>query len=84
MIDPEGDLTIRLYQTLKTGPTFISASGNMMSGHILSTMKLSRQILIDNSSQFNRMLSGDFKEARRRRYHRGHCSQLRALVQSSA
>ena len=34
-----------------------------MSGHILSTMKVSRQILVDNSSQLRRMLSGSFKEA---------------------
>jgi hypothetical protein len=64
IIDAEGDLTIRLYETLKNGATFIGATGKMTSGHILATFKVKRQLLVDNSSQFGTMLSGGFAESR--------------------
>lgn len=35
-----------------------------MSGHIFATFKVSRKVLVDNSSQFSRLLSSDFMEAR--------------------
>ena len=64
IIDAEGDLILRLYENLSNGPTFTSANGKMMPGHILAAFKVKRQLLIDNSPQLDTILSGDFTESR--------------------
>jgi hypothetical protein len=64
IIAPEGDLTIRLYDDLENGATFNSARGKMIPGHVLAWFKVSRQILVSNSTQFSRMLSGPFLESK--------------------
>lgn len=63
IIDPEGDLTVQLCETLKDGETFINALGKLIPGRILSTFKVCRKVLTDNSAPCNRMLSGQFMEA---------------------
>jgi hypothetical protein len=59
IIDPAGDLTIRLYEELSTGEKFMGASGKEIDGRILATMEVSRLVRTDNSPQFERMLRGN-------------------------
>jgi hypothetical protein len=62
-VDPQGDLIIRLYQRTFGGETFVGGSDETVSGRILATFRVSRQVLSDNSSYFKTLLRGAFHEA---------------------
>jgi hypothetical protein len=62
-VDPQGDLILRLYQRTFGGETFVGGSDETVSGRILATFRVSRQVLSDNSSYFKTLLRGAFHEA---------------------
>lgn len=51
--DANGDLTLRLYDTVDKSYSFLSASGKKsVTGRIVAYMKVSRKVLIENSEAF--------------------------------
>ncbi|KAH8601720.1 hypothetical protein B0O99DRAFT_588906 [Bisporella sp. PMI_857] len=65
VIDEDGDLTIRLYESNRLEPTITLADGKRLNGRFLASFKVSRQTLVDNSKQFKAELQGYFTEATR-------------------
>lgn len=62
VIDKDGDLTLNIYQRLRPrdeNEKFTDTSGKKRHGTIVAIMKVNRQVLIDNSSHFKAMLTGD-------------------------
>ncbi|TVY32541.1 hypothetical protein LOCC1_G008768 [Lachnellula occidentalis] len=66
IIDPNGDLDLRLYTTKDaTGHQFNSASnGRPIVGKIHGQFKVSRKVMVDSSSYFKAMLSSNWAESR--------------------
>jgi len=63
-IATNGDLTIRLYKVDATSPPFTLATGRTVNGRLLASFKVSRDILIKESSTFKAALQGFFAEAK--------------------
>ncbi|TVY87715.1 hypothetical protein LAWI1_G006799 [Lachnellula willkommii] len=66
IIDPNGDLDLRLYTTKNaTGHQFDSASdGKPIAGKICVQLTVSRKVMVESSSYFKAMLSNNWAESR--------------------
>lgn len=65
MIDPQGDLTLRLYNNNNAENIFFEAAkdGKPIRGQIVIKMRVSRKVMSDNSLYFKKMLTKDWSEA---------------------
>jgi len=64
VIDPIGDLILRMYTTTKVEGEYFNSAKNCQptEGKILKEMKVSRKVMIDNSTFFKSMLTKNWSE----------------------
>lgn len=63
-----GDLVVQVYKDTETGDRFNNSNGYNVSGKLLASFKVSRQVLMRNSPKFETMLDpdGKFAEAKQK------------------